>query len=78
MKEHQEGKAVFKANLSGKDKGPGKAKGVFYNPAMKMSRDLHVAFANKIGIEGKMLDGLAASGIRDAVMVGFFGFSFNN
>ena len=69
MKEHQEGKAVFKANLSGKDKGPGKAKGVFYNPAMKMSRDLHVAFANKIGIEGKMLDGLAASGIRGIRLV---------
>ena len=64
MKEHQEGKAIFKANLSGKDKGPGKAKGVFYNPAMKMSRDLHVAFAKKLNIKGKVLDGLAASGIR--------------
>ncbi len=64
MKEHQEGKAIFKANLSGKDKGPGKAKGVFYNPAMKMSRDLHVALANKIKIKGIVLDGLAASGIR--------------
>ena len=51
MKEHQEGEAVFKANLSGKDKGPGKAKGVFYNTAMKKSRDIHVAFANRIGIE---------------------------
>ena len=64
MKEHQEGRAVFKANLSGKDKGPGKAKGVFYNPAMKMSRDLHVAFAKELKIEGIVLDGLAASGIR--------------
>ena len=64
MKEHQEGKAIFKANLSGKDKGPGKAKGVFYNPAMKMSRDLHLAFANKLNIKGSVLDGLAASGIR--------------
>ena len=64
MKEHQEGKAIFKANLSGKGKGPGKAKGVFYNPAMKMSRDLHVALANKIQMKGTMLDGLAASGIR--------------
>jgi len=64
LKEHQEGKARFKANLSGKSKGPGKAKGVFYNPAMKMSRDLHVALANKIQIKGIMLDGLAASGIR--------------
>ena len=64
MKEHQEGKATFKANLSGKDKGPGKAKGVFYNPAMEMSRDLHVALAKKIEIKGTMLDGLAASGIR--------------
>ena len=64
MKEFQEGKAIFKANLSGKDKGPGKAKGVFYNPAMKLSRDLHVAFAQQFEFDGIMLDGLAASGIR--------------
>ena len=64
MKEFQEGKAVFRANLSGKDKGPGKARGVFYNPAMKLSRDLHVAFAQKINFNGTLLDGLAASGIR--------------
>lgn len=64
MKEHQEGRAVFKANLSGKDKGPGKARGVFYNPAMEMSRDLHVAFAKELEMEGILLDGLAASGIR--------------
>ena len=64
MKEFQEGKAVFRANLSGKDKGPGKAKGVFYNPAMKLSRDLHVAFAKKLDFSGILLDGLAASGIR--------------
>ena len=64
MKEFQEGKAVFRANLSGKDKGPGKAKGVFYNPAMKLSRDLHVAFAKKLDFNGILLDGLAASGIR--------------
>ena len=64
MKEFQEGKAVFRANLSGKDKGPGKAKGVFYNPAMELSRDLHVAFAKKLDFSGLLLDGLAASGIR--------------
>jgi len=64
VKEFQEGKAVFRANLSGKDKGPGKAKGVFYNPAMKLSRDLHVAFAKKLDFSGILLDGLAASGIR--------------
>jgi len=64
VKEFQEGKAVFRANLSGKDKGPGKAKGVFYNPAMKLSRDLHVAFAKKLDFKGVLLDGLAASGIR--------------
>lgn len=64
MKEFREGKAIFKANLSGKDKGPGKAKGVFYNPAMKLSRDLHVAFAKQFDFRGIMLDGLAASGIR--------------
>ena len=45
MIEHQEGNANFKANLSGKDKGPGKIKGVFYNPSMKFSRDLNVEFA---------------------------------
>ncbi len=64
MKEFQEGKAIFKANLSGKDKGPGKAKGVFYNPAMRLSRDLHVIFAKQFDFSGIMLDGLAASGIR--------------
>ena len=64
MKEFQEGKAIFKANLSGKGKGPGKAKGVFYNPAMKISRDLHIAFAKKLKIKGNVLDGLAASGVR--------------
>ena len=64
MKEFQEGKAVFKANLSGKDKGPGKARGVFYNPAMRLSRDLHVVFARQFDFNGIMLDGLAASGIR--------------
>ena len=64
MKEFREGKAIFKANLSGKDKGPGKAKGVFYNPAMRLSRDLHVVFAKQFDFSGIMLDGLAASGIR--------------
>ena len=64
MKEFREGRAIFKANLSGKDRGPGKAKGVFYNPAMRLSRDLHVAFAKQFDFRGIMLDGLAASGIR--------------
>tara|TARA_B100001123_G_scaffold24093_1_gene26151 strand:- start:4864 stop:5895 length:1032 start_codon:yes stop_codon:yes gene_type:complete len=64
VKRLQEGKAVFKANLSGKKKGPGKAKGVFYNPAMKFSRDLHVEFAKQFNFNGVMLDALAASGIR--------------
>jgi len=64
VKEFREGKAIFKANLSGKDKGPGKAKGVFYNPAMRLSRDLHVTFAKQFDFNGIMLDGLAASGIR--------------
>ena len=56
MKEFREGKAIFKANLSGKDKGPGKAKGVFYNPAMRLSRDLHVTFAKQFDFRGIMLD----------------------
>ena len=64
MKKLQEGKAIFRANISGKNKGPGKAAGVFYNPAMKFSRDLHVAFARQFNFKGIMLDGLAASGIR--------------
>jgi tRNA (guanine26-N2/guanine27-N2)-dimethyltransferase len=62
--EHQEGKANFRANLSGKDKGPGKIKGVFYNPSMKFSRDLNVEFAKKLDFGGLFLDGMAASGIR--------------
>ena len=64
MIEHQEGKAKFRANLSGKDKGPGKIKGVFYNPSMKFSRDLNVEFAKKLDFKGLFLDGMAASGIR--------------
>lgn len=64
MIEHQEGKVIFKANLSGKDKGPGKKKGVFYNPSMKFSRDLNVELAKKLNFNGLYLDGMAASGIR--------------
>ena len=64
MIEHQEGKANFKANLSGKDKGPGKKKGVFYNPSMKFSRDLNIEFAKKLNFNGLFLDGMSASGIR--------------
>ncbi len=64
MKKIQEGKVIFKANLSGKDKGPGKIKGVFYNPSMKLSRDLHVEFAKQFNFRGILLDGMAASGIR--------------
>mgnify|MGYP001166910695 CR=1 FL=1 len=64
MIEHQEGNVNFRANLSGKDKGPGKIKGVFYNPSMKFSRDLNVEFAKKLNFRGLFLDGMAASGIR--------------
>ncbi|OIR21640.1 MAG: hypothetical protein BEU01_02255 [Marine Group III euryarchaeote CG-Epi4] len=64
MIEHREGKVKFKANLSGKDKGPGKKKGVFYNPSMKFSRDLNVEFAKKLNFSGIFLDGMSASGIR--------------
>ena len=69
MIEHQEGKANFKANLSGKNKGPGKVKGVFYNPAMQFSRDLNVEFAKKIAFKGLFLDGMAASGVRGIRLV---------
>ena len=61
---HQEGKANFKANLSGKGKGPGKVKGVFYNPAMEFSRDINIEFAKKLDFKGIFLDGMAASGVR--------------
>ena len=64
MIEHQEGKANFKANLSGKGKGPGKVKGVFYNPAMEFSRDINIEFAKKLDFKGIFLDGMAASGVR--------------
>jgi len=59
-----EGKIVFEGQISGKEKGPGKINGVFYNPAMKLSRDLNVALFNKIKFQGRMLDAMAATGIR--------------
>ena len=68
MIEHQEGNVNFKANLSGKDKGPGKKKGVFYNPSMKFSRDLNVELAKKLDFDGLFLDGMAASGIRGCLL----------
>ena len=64
MKLHHEGAVKFEAEVSGPGSGPGKAGGVFYNPAMALSRDLHVALWHKLAPAGKTLDGLAASGVR--------------
>tara|TARA_B100000029_G_scaffold19674_1_gene19771 strand:- start:3351 stop:4391 length:1041 start_codon:yes stop_codon:yes gene_type:complete len=60
----KEGKIAFEGQVSGKGKGPGKIDGVFYNPAMKLCRDLHVELFNKINFQGHMLDAMAATGIR--------------
>ena len=60
----EEGKIAFEGQISGKGKGPGKIDGVFYNPAMKLCRDLHVALFNKINFKGCMLDAMSATGIR--------------
>ncbi|MDP6363410.1 MAG: hypothetical protein QF366_01885 [Candidatus Poseidoniia archaeon] len=64
MKLHREGAVEFEAEVSGPGSGPGKAGGVFYNPAMAFARDLHVALWRKLAPAGVTLDGLAASGVR--------------
>ena len=64
MKLQCEGAVGFEAEASGPGSGPGKAGGVFYNPAMAFARDLHVALWHKLAPAGKTLDGLAASGVR--------------
>ena len=60
----EEGKVAFEGQISGREKGPGKIDGVFYNPAMKLCRDLNVDLFNKINFQGHMLDAMAATGIR--------------
>jgi tRNA (guanine26-N2/guanine27-N2)-dimethyltransferase len=64
VKLHREGAVEFEAEASGPGSGPGKAGGVFYNPAMAFARDLHVALWRKLAPAGTTLDGLAASGVR--------------
>ena len=64
MKLQREGVVEFEAEASGPGSGPGKAGGVFYNPAMAFARDLHVALWRKLAPAGTTLDGLAASGVR--------------
>ena len=64
MKLQREGAVEFEAEASGLGSGPGKAGGVFYNPAMAFARDLHVALWRKLAPAGTTLDGLAASGVR--------------
>lgn len=64
MKLQREGVVEFEAEASGPGSGPGKAGGVFYNPAMVFARDLHIALWRKLAPAGTTLDGLAASGVR--------------
>lgn len=64
MKLHREGAVEFEAEVSGPGSGPGRAGGVFYNPAMALARDLHVALWRRLKPAGVTLDGLAASGVR--------------
>ncbi|MCD6110351.1 MAG: hypothetical protein J7K08_01565 [Thermoplasmata archaeon] len=67
MKWLKEGEAEFLAEVSGGERGPGKRSGVFYNPAMKLSRDLTVLVAaGLMRGRGEILffDALAGSGVR--------------
>ena len=64
MKLQREGAVEFEAEASGPGSGPGRAGGVFYNPAMAFARDLHIALWRKLAPAGTTLDGLAASGVR--------------
>ena len=64
MKLQREGAVEFEAEVSGPGSGPGRAGGVFYNPAMAFARDLHIALWRKLALAGTTLDGLAASGVR--------------
>lgn len=63
----REGEAEFLAEVSGGERGPGRRSGVFYNPAMRLSRDLTVLVAASLMRErGEVLfyDALAGSGVR--------------
>jgi len=64
VKLQREGAVEFEAEASGPGSGPGRAGGVFYNPAMAFARDLHIALWRKLAPAGTTLDGLAASGVR--------------
>lgn len=63
----KEGETEFLAEVSGGERGPGKRSGVFYNPAMRLSRDLTVLVTARLMRErGEVLfyDALAGSGVR--------------
>ncbi|MEW5937146.1 MAG: methyltransferase [Candidatus Thermoplasmatota archaeon] len=61
-----EGGCSFYAEVCGAPIGPGRrVGGVFYNPAMRHSRDVSVLLMRAINTqEWRMLDGMAASGVR--------------
>lgn len=64
----EEGKAKIYTDYLGPERGPGKSgRGVFYNPAMKLCRDVSVAVLSVFLSERKnatALDGMAGTGIR--------------
>lgn len=68
----KEGKAILRTSPSGKEKGPGKRDGVFYNPAMVINRDISVLMIEEMVNSGlfpkrkklRILDGMSGTGIR--------------
>ncbi|MGA1848840.1 MAG: hypothetical protein ACMUHB_05815 [Thermoplasmatota archaeon] len=66
-----EGRVRIDIEPTGKDAGPGKRKGIFFNPAMVQNRDLSVLIIENlldkgelVGKRKRVLDGLCGSGIR--------------
>ncbi len=62
-----EGEVVLSVPDYQESEGPKKVeKEVFYNPAMRMNRDLCISFLNSISSKGdlRVLDGMAATGVR--------------
>jgi len=64
-----EGKAKIRARVSNETgKGPSSASTAFFNPSMKMNRDISIFLARKYNVK-TALDGLSASGIRGIRLV---------
>jgi len=66
-----EGKVRLEIEATGRDTGPGKRSGVFFNPAMVQNRDLSVVIVQHLlemeqlpGKRRRILDGLCGSGVR--------------